>query len=137
MSLKYCNQPFNTIINAQTLTATHSTAETTVSIPVSGFVQGVFDIDYTRGSGETSAKLEVRIRVSRNGTDWYQIVNEAVSGGTSDLTPRVFSITSGATPVKVSLPIDLMYKWVEVSLKETGVTTNYGTASVHYTLSGE
>ncbi len=136
MSLKYCNQPFNTIINAKTLTASHG-ADATMTVPVSGFVQGVFDIEYTRGSGETSAKLEVRIRVSRNGTDWYQIVNEAVSGGVSDLTPRVFTVSSAASPVKVSLPIDLMYKHIEVSARETGVTTNYGTVSVHYTLSGE
>ena len=93
---------------------------------------------YTTGSGETSNSIEVKVESSPDGTNFYQIPNETVSAGTSTLTQREFTFVGGsaATAYSLSLPLDVQDKYLKISLKESGVVTNYGTIYVEATISG-
>lgn len=48
---------------------------------------------WTTGSGETSNTLQIIVDASTDNINWYRLLNEAVSTGTSTLTQREFTIT--------------------------------------------
>lgn len=52
---------------------------------------------YTAGTGETANSVELKVEGSPDGTNWYRFVNESVSGGTSTLAPREFTILQSTT----------------------------------------
>ena len=85
---------------------------------------------YTSGAAETSNSINILIEESSDGTNWFTIANETVSGGTSTLAARTFvnsDNTGGATNIKSSLGLDIFYDKLRVSFYETGVVTNFGT----------
>lgn len=106
---------------------------------VGGYSKLNLDILYTTGAAETNNSIEVQIECSPDGTNWYRIPNEAASGGTSTLTQREFTFVgaSAATAYTISIGLDIFYKYVKVSVKESGVAANAGTAYVEATLSGK
>lgn len=136
MSLKYCIQASAKTLVQATLTASYDAPATTTVIKTGLVSQGVLDIAHTRGAAEAASGIEVRIRTSSDGITWFNIVNESITGGVSTLVPRVFAFAGAAGGAKISLPIDLMYQYIEVSIRETGVVTNYGKVDLYYTLSG-
>jgi hypothetical protein len=120
------------------LTNAYDDANTTKSFSTSGYSKLNLDILYTTGSGETSNSIEIRIEGSPDGINFYRIPNEDASGGTSTLTVREFTYVgaSAATAYPISIGLDIFYKYVRVSIKETGVVTNVGSAYCEYTLLG-
>lgn len=48
---------------------------------------------WTAGTGETANTLQLIIDASSDRTNWYRILNDTVSGGTSTVTQREFTIT--------------------------------------------
>jgi hypothetical protein len=83
---------------------------------------------YTMGSGESSNSIELKIEESPDGKNFYRIPNESVSSGTSTLTAREFTfVGSNAAEATISIGLDIFYKFMRVSAKETGVATNFGT----------
>lgn len=96
------------------------------------------DILYTTGDSETNNSIEIKIEDSSDGVNWYRIPNEAVSTGTSTLTEREFTFVgaSAATGYAISLGLDIFYRFLRVSAKESGVSANAGTVYCRGTLCG-
>ena len=146
MGLHYCNQVVRTVIGSKSgtdltsvaLTNAYDVANKTKIIPVGDFSKINFDILYTMGATETSNSIEVRLDVSPDGTNFYRIPNESVSGGTSTLTARELTYVGvNAAAAPISFGLDIFYKYIRISVKESGVVTNAGTVYVEATLSGE
>lgn len=147
MGLYYESQQTFPVIGSKTsagvrtsvaLTAAYDVANKTKIIPVGGFSKANFDILYTMGATETSNSIEVRFRCSNDGVNFYRLPNEAASGGTSTLTAREFTfVGTNADAATISVGLDIFYKYLEISVKESGVVTNAGTVFVDCTLSGE
>ncbi len=149
MSLFYKTQEVSTLIGSKvgttrtpvTLESTYTTNEAvtdpTKSFHTGGFAKAVFDILYTVGAAETANSLQVKIEVSPDGTNWYRIANDSTTTGTSTLTAREFTfVGTDAAAATISIFLDIAYKYMRVSCKETGVASNKGTIYVESTLSG-
>ena len=96
------------------------------------------DILYTMGATETSNTIDVRFEGSPDGTNFYRIPNDSTAGGTSTLTAREFTfVGTNAAAATISIGLDIFYKFMKVSFKESGVVTNAGTVYAEITLSGE
>jgi hypothetical protein len=111
----------------------------TKTFETGGYSQCVLDILYTTGGSETSNSIEVKIDSSSDRTNFYQLTNESASGGTSTLTQREFTLVgaSAATGYAFSIFLDIAYKYLRVSCKETGVASNYGNVYIEASLSGK
>lgn len=147
MCLNYESQPTFVVIGSKTsagvrtpvaLTAAYDVANKTNIIECGGYSKLNLDVLYTMGATETSNSIEVRFRCSNDGINFYAIPNESVSGGTSTLTAREFTFVGvNADVATISIGLDIFYKFIEVSVKETGKVTNFGTVFVDGTLSGK
>lgn len=123
---------------AVTLTADYDVANKTKITETGGYSKLNLDCLYTMGATETSNSIELRLEGSPDGTNFYRIPNEAVSGGTSTLTTREFTfVGANAAAATISIGLDIFYKSMRVSVKETGVVTNFGTIYIEGTLSGQ
>lgn len=122
---------------AVTLTATYT--DNTKTITTGGMAKLDLSFVYTTGTAETNNVINLKVETSSDGTNFYQLVNESVSSGTSTLTQREFQLTgaSAATAYSFSLPLDVQDKYMKFSVKETGVATNYGTVYAEVVVSGE
>lgn len=132
----YKVQSDGTLFNAVTLTTAYT--GNTKTIAVAGAEEAILFVNYTTGSGETSNSIEIKVEFGPTDTDVYQDVNEAVSSGTSTLYQKEYTFVgaSAATSYKFRLPIPVADKFMKVSIKESGVSTNAGTATVKTTFSG-
>lgn len=116
---------------------TEGTTKPTKTFEVGGYSKVNLDILYTMGATETTNSIELKIEHTTDGTNFYRIPNEAVSGGTSTLTAREFTfVGADAAAATISIGLDIFYKTLRVSCKETGVVTNFGTVYIDATLSG-
>lgn len=122
-----------------TLTAAYDVANKTKTMETGGFSKINIDVLYTTGAGETSNSIEMRTECSNDGVNFYRIPNETVSAGTSTLTQREFTFVgaAAATAYTISIGLDIFYKYMKFSFKESGVTTNFGTVFAEYTISGK
>lgn len=111
----------------------------TKTISTGGMTKANISVNYTTGAGETSNVISLKIETSSDGTNFYQILNESVSSGTSTLTQRTFQFTgaAAATAYAFSLPIDVQDLYMKISALESGVATNAGTVYAEVILSGE
>ncbi len=150
MGLYYGNQIPRRVIGTKSgTTRTSITLESTYQTesgqtkPTKTFAVGSFskmnlDFLYTMGATETSNSIEVKIEASPDGTNFYRIPADSTSGGTSTLTAREFTFVGiNAAAATIGVGIDIFYKFVKVSVKETGVVTNKGTIYAELTLSGK
>jgi len=146
MSLSYENHVTFPIIGTKdgttrtsiALTDAYDVANKTKEFAVGGYSKANFDILYTMGATETSNSIELRIEGSSDGTNWYRLANESVSAGTSTLTRREFTYVGvDAAATTISIGLDIFYKYLKVSVKETGKVTNFGTVYIDCTLSGK
>ncbi len=109
----------------------------TKSFATDGYAKLNLDILYTMGAAETSNSIELKIEGSPDGINFYRIPNESVSGGTSTLTAREFTFVGvDAAATTISIGLDIFYKFMRVSGKETGVASNAGTIFCQATLAG-
>ena len=76
-----------------TLTARYDVANKTKAFETGGASKVNLAVRYVSGASETSNSLQLRVETSQDGTNYYRIPNESVSGATSTLTLREFSIT--------------------------------------------
>lgn len=112
-----------------TLTALY--ADNNEIIETKGFPKMTLYVAYIVGATETGNKLQIQIEGSPDGTNFYIFQNDEVSGGTSTLSSRVFEVAGTAgTEVAVDFPLDIGDPYVKISVKESGVSTNYGTVFV-------
>jgi hypothetical protein len=128
--LYYSNQPSIRLFNAVTLTNAFSGNRK--EFTTEGFSKLTLYTTYAQGGGETSNTLEFQLDASHNGTDWFTLVVDTTTASTSVVTAREWQMSTGS----LNVILDIAYPHMRMSLKETGVVTNAGTASVHCTLSG-
>lgn len=127
-----------TTLTSVALTNAYDVANKTKIFETGGYSKLNLDALYTMGAAETSNSIELRIDASTDGTNFYRIPNESVSGGTSTLTAREFTfVGTNAAAATISIGLDIFYKYMRVSVKETGVASNAGTIYIEATLSGK
>lgn len=149
MGLAYAEQTTRTIWGTISGTTRSSVALTAAYQAQSGFTVPTYKFEtggfskmnlsvlYTMGATETSNSLEIKVEQSADGTNFYRIPNDAASAGTSTLTAREFTfVGTNAAAATISVGLDLFYKYIKVSGKETGKVTNFGTVYAEVTLSG-
>ena len=108
------------------------------AISTGGMSKLNLDILYTMGATETTNSIEVQIECSNDGVNYFRIPNESASGGVSTLTAREFTfVGTNAAAATISIGIDIFYKFMKISIKESGVVTNAGTVFAEATLSGK
>lgn len=143
MGLYYKSQKNVVLIGSKTGTTRTSAALTTAytgntkTIETGDYSKLNLDILYTMGAAETTNSIEIKVEGSPDGTNFYRIPNESASGGTSTLTAREWTfVGADAAAATVSIGIDVFYKFIKASFKESGVAANAGTIYVEGTLSG-
>lgn len=122
------------------LESTYSTTEDTEptkTFAVAGFTKLTLDGAYTMGASETGNTIEAIVESSTDRVNWTALSNDNTSGATSTLTNREFQFTGvdGDTD-QFQIFLDIAYKYVRVSFKETGVASNKGNVFVEATLVG-
>ncbi len=128
--LNYPNQQPRVAFNAVALTSAFTNNRD--DFEVAGFSKVSFDIDYIRGGGEASSALKMQLEHSTDRINWFSLVIDDTTTE-STITPRVWSVPNTS---KVNVLVDIAYIFLRVSLRETGVVTNAGTATVTYMPSG-
>lgn len=127
--------PTGAIATKATLTAAY--AGNQKAFKVAGFSKMNLDMLYTMGATETANTIEVTIEASSDRVNWYMLPNESNSGAVSTILARNWSfVGADATTATISIGIDVFYRWVRVSIRETGVVTNFGTIFMEATISG-
>jgi hypothetical protein len=120
------------------LTTAYDVANKTKAIETGCYSKINVDILYTMGAAETANSIEMRVEASSDGINYYRIPNETVSGGTSTISAREFTfVGTNAAAATISVGLDIFYKWMKFSFKESGVAANAGTMFAEYTLSGQ
>lgn len=124
-------------LSASYETENPSQLKPTKAFATAGFTKLNLDISYTMGAAETTNSIELKIEGSPDGVNYYRIPNETTSAGTSTLTAREFTfVGANGANTTISIGLDIFYKFVKVSAKETGVSSVFGTAYCEATLSG-
>lgn len=146
MGLYYNNVITNPLIGSKSgttrtsiaLTTAYDDAAGTKIFETSDYSKLNLDILYTTGAAETNNSIELRVECSPDRTNWYRIPNDATSAGTSTITAREFTFVgaSAATAYAISIGLDIFYKYMRISVKESGVAANAGTAYCEGTLLG-
>lgn len=121
--LNYSNQPALQLFNNVTLT--NSFDDNKRELQTAGFSKLSLSISYAFGAAETANTLDIQIEESPNGTDWFKLVIDNTAT-VSEISPRVWQ----AEPGNLNILLDIAYNNVRVSVKESGVATNYGTATI-------
>ena len=127
------------LASAQVLTASYVITSTQGATRVSGESQLSIEVTYTTGTGETASALIIKGETSPDGVNNW--VNESLSTTT---TAQEVATTwegklaggAGATTYtcKFNLPMNAMF--FRASVKETGVVTNFGTATINMITTG-
>ena len=111
---------------AVALTDAYDVTNKTKIFETGGFPSLNLDCLYTMGASETTNSIELRVSCSPDRINFYRLPNESISAGTSTLTAREFTfVGANAAAATISLSLDISYKYIEVSVKETGVATNF------------
>lgn len=118
---------------------TEAGTQPTKSFASGGFSKLDLEINYTTGASETGTSVQLKLEASPDKVNWYQLTNESATSGTSTLYNREFTHAggAGATAYTFTLGIDIFYKFMRVSAKESSVSSNAGTVYVEATLSGK
>ena len=128
------------VITAKTLTASYETESADVAtktFPTGMMSRVEFSIKYTMGASETTNSIEIRLEGGNEGTNFFRLMNDSTSAGTSTLTVREFTYVGiNAAASSVSFGVDIAYKFMRIAIKETGVATNFGTIFCEALLSG-
>lgn len=93
--------------------------------------------EYQLGASETNNTIDFKIENGDDADDIYLTTASAVSSGTVTLSDQVFQWqgANDSAPYKRSFSVDISDRFLKVSVKESGVAANYGTATVKYFLS--
>lgn len=109
----------------------------TKSFKTAGYSKLNLDVLYTEGATESANTIELKFEGSPDGINYYRIPNEAVSSGTSTLYAREFTFAGAdAAATTISIGLDIFYKYMRISAKESGVASNAGTVFGQVTLLG-
>ncbi len=118
------------------LLTTYQTSGVTVSsdIDVGSFDEFTLFVDYRAGAAETANVCEVEISWSPNGTDYALIDSWADAGsGQMTRTTQYYNVPqrADATDCTIIAITNIQNKFMRVRLKEEGVSSNAGKATVY------
>ena len=129
--LYYRNQP--PIVAFDGITLTDTFADNQFEFDCGGFSRLSVNLGYTVGDAETANTLDMLLEASPDeGENWYSLVIDETAT-VSEISQRVWQVASTS---KLNIIVDIAYTKMRVSVKETGVETNPGTATVILQLSG-
>ena len=120
----------NPIIAGATLSATYQTSGATcVTAEVRSDDELTLLVKYVEGSAETGNVCEVEVSFSPDGTNWaiYGVWSDGGSGQMA-YTQQFFNVPQ-STNALIALD-GVLARWIRIRLKEEGVASNAGTASV-------
>lgn len=126
----YRIQPKQTVFDAVTLTDDY--ADNSYEFDVQGLLKLSLDIDYAQGAAESGNVCAFKIEHSTDGENWHSLVIDDTST-VSDITAREWNITGDAS---LNVLVDIAYHKLKISIKETGVASNAGTATMVAVTSG-
>ena len=115
------------------VTLTDDYADNAYEMDVDGMTKLSLDIDYAQGATETGNICHFKIEHSTDGTNWYQLVIDETST-VSDITAREWNITGDAA---LNVLIDIAYRKIKISAKESGVASNAGSLAMVAVTSGQ
>lgn len=135
--------------SAYTLTSAYTGTGAAIStvVPIASGYQVALDVAYTMGATETSNSIQLIVEFASPvteddnaviaSTEWYRQTAESVSGGTSTVTLKEYSFAATVAAgtydrFHLSFPVDA--KFMRISAKETGVTSNAGSATIKFVL---
>lgn len=126
-----------------TLESTYTGTNISEALVTRNATQVFLEIEYTMGAAETANSIEVKIEfadtlgdnraLAPTSTDWYREAVETLSGGTAtvNVLERTFAaVSAAATYDRFVLDVPGGHDFMRVSIKETGVAANKGSASV-------
>jgi hypothetical protein len=122
-----------------TLESTYQTDEATTAIKTftsGGFSKLSLDIAYTMGAAETANTIEMVVESSPDRINFYRLPIDATVTQ-STITAREWThLGTNAATSKINIFLDIAYKFMRVSFKETGVASAKGKVFCEATLSG-
>lgn len=127
------------VVTGNLLTSAYGGAGNTAHFNTASMSKVNFSIYFALGAAETSNVLHFRVQSSSDETNWYQQINSSVSAGVTTVAQAEYQFTGASTaggPYLISLPLDVADKWLQVSVYESGVSSNYGNCYVEVMLSG-
>ena len=77
------------------------------------------DFDFTKG---LLTDAQIKVEVSIDGTNYYQLNSDSISSGTNTLSPLVYKLTT--TGKGSTTPLTINTKYVKVSAIGTGTVTS-------------
>lgn len=107
---------FKKIRDAAILTNTYVAA--TVIDNAFEYNQLVILVNFTIGDLDS---LELKVEISADQDDWYQLTNQSVSMGTTTITPEEITIATGG---KRAINVPFSAPFIRVSAKGTGTVTD-------------
>lgn len=124
------------IANGQTLTGTYALTSATGAFQITEESLATLDIQYTTGASETAAYLEFKVEYSYDGSTWVSESYSDLVSGVNTLAPITHKIAGGAggTAYTGQYFVPLCSRHVRVYVKETGVSSNFGTVTVIVTM---
>ena len=127
-----------TAIEIENTYQAESTTEATKTFDTGGYTRVDFNILYTMGGSETANSIQVILETTIDGTNFYRLPNDSTSGATSTITEREFTYlgTTDGGNSELTLGVDIAYKAMRISIKESGVSSNKGSVYVEALLSG-
>jgi len=121
----YSNQPKLVAFDNVTLTTT--AAGNRFEFTTAGMEKLSLDVDYAMGAAETANKIHFTLETSPDGgTNWHSLVIDSTST-VSALNARVWEFTGDG---KFNTLVDIAYDMMRLSVYESGVASNAGTATV-------
>ena len=119
-----------------TYSTTESPTEPTKVFETGGYSKLSLDILYTMGAAETSNSIEMKVESSPDRTNWYPLsIDTTVTQSTLTAREWTFVGTNGAAAT-INVFLDIGYKYMRVSFKETGVASAKGNVYCEATLNG-
>lgn len=133
------------VASAYTLESTYTGAGISAGYYIGNEKEVALDVDYTMGAAETSNSIQLLVEYanpdlidSRSyspvSTDWRLATEQAVTAGAVTVTKQEFTfaaISAAATYDRIHVKIGMPNaSWIRVSIKETGVASNKGSAVV-------
>lgn len=128
--MEYSSQQSINLFNGVTLTAAFSGNRKTFT--TEGFSALSLDVAYDMHASETANTIDWQLEGSSDNTNWYSLSIDSTST-VSTITDRVWQMLEGNR----NIVVDINYKYMRMSVRESGVATTFGTATVTATLMNE
>lgn len=139
-------QDVRKVFTAQTLTGSYVVQASPANINIEGFDQVNLDVAYTMGTAETANSIQIKIEFANPivgdpaSTDWSQETSITTVSGVTTILQHSYTfdaVSAAGTYDRFQIAIPINSKYMRVSVKETGIAANGGTATIKAILRSE